>query len=82
MSQAETTEVLRSFLNQQYGGKVGIEYIDIFDERLDDFEKIQKLVDEESTPLPIVTFGEEVVFAGYLSYPHLTQELTKRGIKP
>lgn len=70
-------------MQEKYGGRVDLEYIDINDDpRLDDYPEVKKYLDDYKTPLPIIAFDSEPVMAGALSYPYLVAELTKRGIRP
>lgn len=74
--------MIKILLQQKYGDKVAINYIDVDDDpEVDKHPQILKIMDEKSAPLPIVTINEEPIFAGAVSYPHIVSELTKRGIK-
>lgn len=54
-------------------------YIDVTDPRINDFPAVKKYVEDEGTPLPIVAFGDEPRWAGFVSLPLVMQELSKEG---
>ncbi|GAB4271674.1 hypothetical protein [Thermincola potens] len=59
-----------------------LEYIDIDDERVDDFPNITKYIDDPQIPLPIVSLNERFVWAGPIILSKLLAELDKELFKP
>lgn len=80
-SQEEITEVVSHLLKNRYGDQVDIEYIDISDDRMDDFPQITEIVRNKNILLPIVAINGEPLWTGGVSYPNIVDELNKRGIK-
>lgn len=72
---------MKHLIKNSYGDRVTIEYIDISDDKMDDFPVVSEIVRNRKTPLPIITFDGEPLWAGALSYPRIVAELNSRGIK-
>lgn len=68
-------------IKNSYGDRVIIEYVDISDDKMDDYPQITEIVRNRNTPLPIITFDGEPLWAGAISYPKIVAELNSRGIK-
>ena len=69
-------------ITRYYGDGVGVEYIDVFSLRMEEFPWVQRAIDRLNIPLPIVAFNGEPRIAGGLPIDKISQELEKRGIVP
>lgn len=72
---------IKSLLAKKYGDTVDIAYVDITDKQIDDFPEIKKHIENPGTPLPIIAFDDAPAWAGAVSFPHIVQELTRRGFE-
>lgn len=72
---------VKNLLNKKYGETIDIEYIDVTDARINDYSEIKQYVEDEKTPLPIVSFDGVPAWAGVVSFPHIVQELARRGFE-
>ena len=70
---------VKNLLKKKYAEVIDIEYIDVTDTRLNDFAQIKQFVEDSKTPLPIVAFDGVPTWAGVVSFPHIVQELARRG---
>lgn len=72
---------IKHLLNKKYPERVDIEYFDVTDTKADNFPEVKKHLDNPGTPLPLISFDGIPMWAGAVSYPHIVQELTRRGIE-
>lgn len=70
-------------IKERFNNTVTIEYIDASEkEKLNTFPNLKELTNKSGIRLPVVAFNGEPAWAGAVSFPHIVQELQKRGIKP
>lgn len=70
-------------IKEKYDNNVEIEYIDADEaERLNTYPGLKDLPNKSGVRLPIVAFDGEPLWSGAVSFPHIIQELNKRGIQP
>lgn len=74
---------MAQLVKERYKNTVAIEYIDASEpDKLNTFPKLKELTNKSGIRLPIVAFDGEPAWAGAVSFPHIVQELQKRGVNP
>ncbi len=76
----EQTADLGRRLARHYGDGVGVEYVDIFSPRMDEFALAQRVVFMMNVSLPVIAFDGQPKIAGGISIEMISEELEKRGL--
>jgi hypothetical protein len=65
-----------------YGDGTGVEYIDVFSPRMQEFPLAHRAVSMMNLSLPIIAFDGQPRIAGGISIEMISEELEKRGVVP
>jgi hypothetical protein len=76
----EQTADLGRRLASYYGDGVGVEYVDVFSPRMEEFPLAQRAVFTMNVALPVIAFDGQPRIAGGISIEMVSEELEKRGL--
>lgn len=68
---------MREMITERFFGRVDVEYVDLDDDQVTNYDSISEIIDDPSVPLPIVTINGKTVNTGPIYFPAIFDELEK-----
>lgn len=68
-------------LKYYYGQQVDAKYVDIDEDDLSNYPRVQALLQKSTTSLPLVALDDTPLWNGHVFFPAIVEELDSRGIK-